>query len=82
MIRNPAETEVPIIPPILLKEPNFELIAEAVAATTMDVTTTMLVEKGLLELRKNGWRRRTQNSVPTIAGERTLNDPEKRKCQQ
>ena len=51
MIRNPAETEVPIIPPILLKEPNFELIAEAVAATTMDVTTTML-EKGLLELRK------------------------------
>ena len=45
MIRNPAETEVPIIPPILLKEPNFELIAEAVAATTMDVTTTMLVEK-------------------------------------
>ena len=52
MIRNPAETEVPIIPPILLKEPNFELIAEAVAATTMDVTTTMLVEKGLLELRK------------------------------
>ena len=54
MIRNPAETEVPIIPPILLKEPNFELIAEAVAATTMDVTTTMLVEKGFVRVKKNG----------------------------
>ena len=42
IMRKPAEIEVPIIPPILLKAPNRELMAEAVAATTMDVTTTML----------------------------------------
>lgn len=42
MIRNAAETEVPMIPPILLKEPNLELIAEAVAATAIEVMTTML----------------------------------------
>ncbi len=42
MIRNPAETDVPIIPPILLNAPNLELIAEAVAATAMEVIMTML----------------------------------------
>lgn len=41
-IKNPADTDVPIMPPILLNEPNLELIAEAVAATTIDVTMTML----------------------------------------
>ncbi len=45
MIRNPAETDVPIIPPILLNAPNLELIAEAVAATTMEVIMTMLFEE-------------------------------------
>ena len=42
-MRTPAETDVPMMPPILLKEPNLELIAEAVAATTMDVMMTMLM---------------------------------------
>jgi len=45
MIKNPAETDVPIIPPILLNAPNLELIAEAVAATTMEVIMTMLFEE-------------------------------------
>lgn len=42
MIKKQADTEVPMIPPTRLKAPNLELMAEAVAATTMDVTTTML----------------------------------------
>lgn len=42
MIKKLADTEVPMIPPTRLKAPNLELMAEAVAATTMDVTTTML----------------------------------------
>ena len=46
MMRKAAETELPIMPPIVLKAPNFEEMAEAVAATTMEVTTTILqVEK-------------------------------------
>lgn len=40
--RTAAETDVPIILPILLKESNLWLIAEAVAATTTDVTMTIL----------------------------------------
>ena len=42
MIKKLADTDVPIMPPILLNEPNLWLIAEAVAATTTDVITTML----------------------------------------
>ena len=42
MIRNPADTEVPMIPPVLLKVPNLSLIAEAVAATTIEVMITIL----------------------------------------
>lgn len=42
MIRKPADTEVPMMEPILLKVPNLELMAEAVAATTMEVIVTML----------------------------------------
>lgn len=42
IIRNEAETDVPMIPPTLLKESNLSLIAEAVAATTIHVTITML----------------------------------------
>ena len=41
--RNAVDTDVPIMPPILLKEPNLELMADAVAATIIDVTTTILV---------------------------------------
>lgn len=41
-MRKAAETEVPIIPPTLLNELNLSLIAEAVAATTIDVTITIL----------------------------------------
>ena len=41
-IKNAAEMEVPIIPPTVLKESNLSLIAEEVAATTMEVTTTIL----------------------------------------
>ena len=44
-MRKPAETEVPTMPPILLNAPNLELIAEAVAATTMEVTMTILAEE-------------------------------------
>lgn len=47
MIKKPADTDVPIIPPTRLKAPNLELMAEAVAATTMDVTTTMLNRLGV-----------------------------------
>ena len=42
MIRNPADTEVPMIPPVLLKVPNLSLMAEAVAATTIEVIITIL----------------------------------------
>lgn len=42
IIRKEAETDVPMIPPTLLKESNLSLIAEAVAATTIHVMITML----------------------------------------
>lgn len=41
-IRKVAETDVPTMPPIRLKESNFELIADDVAATTTDVTITIV----------------------------------------
>ena len=41
-IRKPAETEVPIMAPTCEKEENLEETADAVAATTMEVITTML----------------------------------------
>ena len=44
-MRKPAETDVPMMPPILLNAPNLELIAEAVAATTTEVITTILMEE-------------------------------------
>ena len=44
-IRKPAETEVPMTPPILLKSPNLELMAEAVAATTTEVMMTILMKE-------------------------------------
>ena len=44
-MRKPAETEVPMMPPILLNAPNLELMAEAVAATTTEVMTTILMEE-------------------------------------
>lgn len=44
-IRKPAEMDVPMIPPILLKSPNLELIAEAVAATITEVRMTILMEE-------------------------------------
>ena len=49
MIKKLADTDVPIMPPILLKEPNLELIAEAVAATTTDVIMTMLATRRRLD---------------------------------
>jgi len=42
-IRNAALTELPIIPPMVLKLSNREEMAAAVAATTIDVMMTMLV---------------------------------------
>ena len=42
MIRKEAETEVPMMPPILLKAPNLVEMAEAVAATMREVMMTML----------------------------------------
>ena len=44
IMRKPAETDVPMMPPILLNAPNLELMAEAVAATTTEVTMTILME--------------------------------------
>ena len=44
-MRKPAEMDVPMIPPILLKSPNLELIAEAVAATITEVRMTILMEE-------------------------------------
>lgn len=44
-IRKPAEMDVPMIPPILLKSRNLELIAEAVAATITEVRMTILMEE-------------------------------------
>ena len=44
-MRKPAETDVPMMPPILLNAPNLELIAEAVAATTTEVITTILMKE-------------------------------------
>lgn len=45
IMRKPAETDVPMMPPILLNAPNLELIAEAVAATTTEVTMTILMQE-------------------------------------
>ena len=45
MIKKLADTDVPIMPPTLLKEPNLWLIAEAVAATTIDVIMTILATR-------------------------------------
>ena len=42
-IRKAALTEVPMIPPMVLKLSNLDEIAAAVAATTMDVMITMLI---------------------------------------
>lgn len=50
MIRTAAETEVPMIPPILLKVSNLELIADAVAATRMVVIITILRQIKISEL--------------------------------
>ena len=52
-MRKPAETEVPMMPPILLNAPNLELIAEAVAATTTDVMMTILWERARSESRNH-----------------------------
>lgn len=41
-IKNAALTELPMIPPIVLKLSNFDETAAAVAATTMEVTITIL----------------------------------------
>ena len=48
-IRKAAETEVPIIPPILLNESNLSLMAEVVAATITDVIITILQAEDLSE---------------------------------
>ena len=44
-MRKPAETDVPIMSPILLNAPNLELMAEAVAATTTEVMMTILMKE-------------------------------------
>lgn len=45
IMRKPAETDVPMMPHILLNLPNLELIAEAVAATITEVINTILTEE-------------------------------------
>lgn len=42
MMSTAAETDVPMMPPTRLKVPNFELMAAAVAATTIEVMITIL----------------------------------------
>jgi hypothetical protein len=42
-IRNAALTELPMIPPMVLKLSNLVEMAAAVAATTIDVMMTILV---------------------------------------
>lgn len=77
MMRKLADTEVPMMEPILLKAPNLELMAEAVAATTMEVIVTMLCGRScLVRNRSAGLRRddihRSQlkrgNEKPTLSG--------------
>jgi hypothetical protein len=41
-IKNAAETDVPMIPPIRPKESKRDEMEDVVAATTMDVTMTIL----------------------------------------
>lgn len=43
-IKKAALTELPMIPPIVLKLSNFDETAAAVAATTMEVMMTILLE--------------------------------------
>ena len=43
MIRNAADTEVPIMPPTLPKASNLSLMADDVAATTIEVIITILI---------------------------------------
>lgn len=43
-IKNAALTELPIIPPIVLKLSNLDETAAAVAATTMEVMMTILFD--------------------------------------
>ena len=52
IIRKEAETDVPTIPPTLLKESNLSLMAEAVAATTRHVMITMLKAAQYLHLQR------------------------------
>lgn len=50
-MRKLADTDVPMMPPMWLKPENRSLMAAAVAATAMEVMTTML--RGIsLELKK------------------------------
>lgn len=53
IIRKEAETDVPTIPPTLLKESNLSLMAEAVAATTTHVMITMLKAAQYLHLQRS-----------------------------
>lgn len=41
IMRKAIETKVPVMPSMLLKAPHLELMGEAVAATAMEVITTM-----------------------------------------
>ena len=56
-MRKPAETDVPMMPPILLNAPNLALIAEAVAATTTEVIMTILMKEGEIRKPREGKRR-------------------------
>ena len=61
MIKKDAETELPMIPPTRLNASNLLLMADAVAATTKDVTMTML------EIRKFSASLREVNKAPRSA---------------
>ena len=82
-MRKTAETEVPMIPPMWLKVPNLVEMAEAVAATTREVMTTILEEHqrrkiNIVLLRSGKRRPPLRKGGSRLDGELTLSDQEKR----
>ena len=53
-MRKLAETDVPMMPPMILNAPNLELTADAVAATVMEVIITILMSENEVREQTNG----------------------------
>ena len=84
-IKKTAETEVPMMPLTVPKFSNFELMAEAVVATTMEVMITILPLQLAFQLwhcrnqRENMQNSEADGNVPTTVAP-TLNDLGRRMC--